>query len=219
MPDKSSNSLRKRAAVIVAHPDDEILWCGGYILLHRDWDWQVWTLCRAGDSDRAPKFRRVLEHLGAGGGMADLDDGPEQIPLAAEEVEQSIQSLIPSGTSFDLLLTHGPEGEYTRHARHEECCRAVAALWRDGRIHAKSLWCFAYDDDHGTCLPRVSAQAEIRSVLPEPVWREKYRLITEFYGFSAESWEARVTPREEGFVRLVKMETPGPTINRIQEVI
>ena len=38
---------------------------------------QVWTLCRAGDPDRRPRFRRVLEYLGAEGGMADLDDGPE----------------------------------------------------------------------------------------------------------------------------------------------
>jgi LmbE family N-acetylglucosaminyl deacetylase len=200
MPEKSSTPPRKRAAVIVAHPDDEILWCGGYILLHRNWQWQVWTLCRASDPDRAPRFRRVLEYLGAEGGMADLDDGPEQTPLAAELVEQSVLSLIPADASFDLLLTHGADGEYTRHRRHEECSRAVATLCRSGRIRTKALWCFAYDDGSGVHLPRVSEQAGIRVDLPEQIWEEKHRLITDYYGFAATSWEARVTPREEGFL-------------------
>ncbi len=219
MPDTSSNSSRKRAAVIVAHPDDEVLWCGGHILLHRDWDWQVWTLCRAGDPDRRPRFRRVLKYLGAEGGMADLDDGPDQTPLAAEQVEQTVLALIPSGASFDLLITHGPGGEYTRHARHEECSRAVTALWRDGRIRAKTLWCFAYDDGQGTHLPRVSSQAEMRVDLPDSVWKEKYRLITEFYGFSAESWEARVTPREEGFTCLKAPDASERVTRNSQEAV
>jgi hypothetical protein len=36
-------------------------------------------------------------------------------------------------------------------------------------------------------------------VLPDDIWIEKRRLITELYGFRADSWEARTTPREEGF--------------------
>jgi len=55
---------RLRAAVVVAHPDDEILWCGGYILAHPEFHWRVVTLCRASDTDRAPKFRRVSNNWG-----------------------------------------------------------------------------------------------------------------------------------------------------------
>jgi len=58
---------RQRAAVVVAHPDDETLWCGGYVVAHSEFDWRIVTLCRASDPDRAPKFRRVLERLGAVG--------------------------------------------------------------------------------------------------------------------------------------------------------
>ena len=46
---------RLQAAVIVAHPDDEMLWCGGYILTHPEFHWRIITLCRASDPDRAPK--------------------------------------------------------------------------------------------------------------------------------------------------------------------
>ncbi len=190
---------RQRAAIVVAHPDDEVLWCGGWILLHRDWRWRICTLCRASDPDRAPRFRRVLEYLGAEGDMLDLDDGPEQLPLPTEQVQSAVQALLPRNEAFDVVLTHGPAGEYTRHLRHEECCRAVLALWQHGQIRAKALWCFAYDDGHKAYLPRVSSRAGRRVVLPEGIWREKYRLLTDYYGFAVDSWEAQVTPREEGF--------------------
>src|SRR5579863_5177308 len=121
--DKASDP-RPRAAVIVAHPDDETLWCGGYILTHPEFLWRIVTLCRAADPDRAPRFRRVLLRLGAEGEMANLDDGPDQVPLPAGEVQETTVRLL-AATSYDLILTHGPKGEYTRHRRHAECCQTV----------------------------------------------------------------------------------------------
>jgi LmbE family N-acetylglucosaminyl deacetylase len=187
-----------QAAVIVAHPDDETLWCGGFVLQHPDWQWSVVTLCRGSDTDRAPRFRRVINRLAAHGAMDDLDDGPEQHPLPAETVQQSIADLLPN-VRFDLVLTHGPRGEYTRHLRHEECCRAVVALWAAGRLRAAELWLFAYEDSAGEYLPRVQSTADKQFELSDQTWREKQRLITDVYGFSVDSWEARVTPRVEGF--------------------
>ena len=46
------------------------------------------------------------------------------------------------------------------------------------------------------------ANADILFELPLEVWQQKQRLITEEYGFAAASWEARVTPRREGFFRV-----------------
>jgi len=114
-------------AVIVAHPDDETLWAGGSILLHPDCNWTVVALCRKGDLDRAPKFLRALEQLNATGAMGDLDDGQEQTPLPARKVQETIVELLPLDR-FDLIITHGLWGEYTRHLRHEETGKAVMAL-------------------------------------------------------------------------------------------
>jgi LmbE family N-acetylglucosaminyl deacetylase len=189
---------RPRAAVIVAHPDDETLWCGGYILTHPEFHWRIVTLCRAMDADRAPKFRRVLERYGADGEMADLDDGPNQVALPPGQVEETVAHLM-AGTGYDLILTHGPQGEYTQHRRHAECCRAVVELWRSGRIDTGRLWMFAYEDGDRAYLPRVRQDADRRDVLPDDIWIEKRRIITDLYGFGPDSWEAETTPRHEGF--------------------
>ena len=192
------SETRPRAAVVVAHPDDETLWCGGYILTHPQFRWRVVTLCRASDPDRAPKFRQVLEQLGAEGEMADLDDEPAQVELPIEQVQETIVQLL-AGKSYSLILTHGPKGEYTQHRRHEECCQSVVELWRSGRIDTRRLWLFAYEDGGRAYLPRVRGDADRRDVLTDDVWLEKRRLITDLYGYGPDSWEARSVPREEGF--------------------
>ena len=196
--DESRSGPRPRAAVIVAHPDDETLWCGGYILAHPEFLWRIVTLCRASDPDRAPRFRQVLRRLGAEGEMADLDDGPDQAPLPVAQVQETAARLL-GGTGYNLILTHGPQGEYTRHRRHAECCQTVVELWRSGGICTRQVWMFAYEDGGRAYLPRVRDDADRKDVLAGDVWLQKRRLITDLYGFGADSWEAQTTPREEGF--------------------
>jgi hypothetical protein len=193
----STDSL-PRAAIVVAHPDDETLWCGGYILNHPEFRWRIVTLCRASDPDRAPKFRRVLRQLNAEGAMADLDDGPGQARLPVHDLRQTAAELL-AGHGYDLVLTHGPGGEYTSHRRHSECSRTVVDLWLLGSIDTKQMWLFAYQDGGRAYLPRVRDDADWRDMLTEEVWIEKRRLITDVYGFGPSSWETRTTPREEGF--------------------
>ena len=189
---------RPRAAVVVAHPDDETLWCGGFLLTHPEFHWRIVSLCRAEDLDRAPKFRRALQRFGAEGELADLDDGPNQAPLPVEQIRETTARLL-AGMSYSLILTHGPQGEYTRHRRHEECSQAVVELWQSGGIDTRRLWLFAYEDGGHAYLPRVRDDADRRDVLPDDVWLEKRRLITANYGVGPDSWEAQTTPKEEGF--------------------
>ncbi len=185
-------------AVIVAHPDDETLWAGGTILLHPDCNWTVVTLCRKSDLDRAPKFLRALEQLNATGAMGDLDDGPEQVPLSAHKVQETIVELLASDR-FDVIITHGLWGEYTKHLRHEETGKAVMALWESERLFAKQIWRFAYEDGGGKYLPRPVKDADLQIELPEETWQKKYGIITKVYGFSEDSFEAKTTPRKEAF--------------------
>ena len=187
-----------KCAVIVAHPDDETLWAGGTILLHPEAKWMVVTLCRRSDSDRSVKFFKAMESLNASGLMGGLDDGPDQIPLSAEVVEEAIVGLLPSDR-FDLIITHSTSGEYTRHLRHEETAKAVLNLWSSNRLYAKQVWCFAYEDGDKRYLPQPVQDADFLVELPEHIWQQKYGIITEIYGFSRDSFEARTTPRQEAF--------------------
>jgi len=188
----------QRIAVVVAHPDDEALWAGGLLLSRPPSSLFIVALCRKRDPDRAPRFRRALDCLGAQGAMGDLDDGPEQAPLAEELVETAIKALLPR-VPYDLLLTHGPEGEYTSHRRHLEVARGVRALLDQGAVSATRFWQFAYEDQKGEGLPRPNAKATFTRTLSPELWARKAQLITQTYGFTPESWEARAAPRTEGF--------------------
>lgn len=200
-----NSDMRESVAVLVAHPDDETLWAGGTLLGQANWSVFIASACRASDTDRAPKFQRVLTQLRAQGNMADLDDGPEQRPLADAEVERALLHCV-SSRHCDRILTHSPLGEYTRHRRHEEVARAVLRLWLRGTLRAAELWLFAYDDEGGSQLPQAIANADLRRELSSELWQRKQRLLTHDYGFDESSWEARATPKVEGFFRVTTAE-------------
>lgn len=194
MNSKDSKSI----AVIVAHPDDETLWAGGTILSHPSNKWYIICLCRASDPDRSTRFYNTLKLLHADGIMGDMDDGPDQIPLNDNELEEVILHLLPA-INFDLIITHDSKGEYTRHLRHEEVNKAVVSLWRKGKLSAGKLWTFAYEDGNKSYFPRAIETADYYEKLPEQVWQNKYNIIMNTYGFDKQSWEAETTPRSEAF--------------------
>jgi LmbE family N-acetylglucosaminyl deacetylase len=189
-----------RALVIVAHPDDETLWAGGLMLMCPSWRWTVLSLCRGSDRDRRRKFFKAMTHLDAAGRIGDLDDGPEQTPLSEALVASAISSDLPDN-GFDLVLTHSPFGEYTRHLRHEEVARAVLSLWGMRAIRTKELWLFAYSDHERKRLPEAIDDAHLKVSLPDAIWRQKRGIIGDIYGFAPDSWEYRTTPMQEAFWR------------------
>ena len=190
----------KTVAVIVAHPDDETLWAGGTILSHPSWKWHIVTLCRASDADRAPRFTQAVQVLGARGAMGDLDDGPDQVALPDSAVQNAIMALLQP-LHYDLVISHSPAGEYTRHLRHEEVSRAVISLWSERRLMTRELWVFAYEDGGRRYYPKPMEGASIFNLLPQRAWEMKYRIITDTYGFPPDGFEARTTPRAEAFWR------------------
>jgi LmbE family N-acetylglucosaminyl deacetylase len=195
---KMDRKIPKSVAVIVAHPDDETLWAGGTILSHPSWNWSIVCLCRKSDTERATKFYKALKILKSEGIMGDLDDGPEQNPLEGKEVERAIMQLLPP-THFDLIISHNPSGEYTRHIRHEEVSKAVITLWHAGKISTNELWTFAYEDGNKEYYPRSIEKVTIYRKLTKRIWLRKYSIITSTYGFEKNSWEAETTPLAESF--------------------
>lgn len=169
------------------------------MLLRPEWDLHVITLCRGSDLERRFNFHEAMVRLGVStSSMGDLDDGPEQEPLSDGAVQGAIESQLVE-RYFDLVITHGLSGEYTRHRRHEEVSRAVVALWRSGRVTCQQLWMFAYaDSGSGTC-PTAVRDAHLVVQLPQDVLQAKRSIISSAYQFGLHSWEARCMPTREAF--------------------
>lgn len=171
-----------RCLVIVAHPDDEVIWMGGLILRRGDWEWHVLSLCRLGDPDREPRFHLAARELGVRESMSDLDDSPVLAPLSPDlgEIKERIRILLPA--SADLIFTHGSDGEYTYHLRHVEVSRAVAEMIGAGELIG-TLVTFAYEDGG----PAESAHIHTE-LTPEELARKR-QIVRDIYGFAPGSLE------------------------------
>jgi len=130
--------------------------------------------------------------------MNDLNDDPDQKPLDPARVKKAVLEIIEETPGQEIVITHGPSGEYTRHLRHEEVCSAVTKMWIEGEIKSSQLWFFAYEDGNGDYLPRPEKGAELFHLPPE-IWDRKRHVVRNIYGFNSDSWESRASPRIEGF--------------------
>jgi hypothetical protein len=108
-----------KAAMIVAHPDDESLWGAGF-LIEDNW-YAEWTVicCStpAHDPPRAFAFKRACAVLGV-----------KSVMLGAKDREPLLKFDLPSLSEFARVVTHNHVGEYG-HAHHKQVHSAVRAAY------------------------------------------------------------------------------------------
>ena len=188
----------RNCAVVVAHPAEETLWAGGTILLHPESKWTVVAVSGKNGPVTAERFDRAMDALGASGLRGEVPDTTDHSFRAARQLQKAILDLLPVAR-FDLVITHGPWEEYTRHRNHEDVGKAVFALWENDMLLTRQVWRFAYEDGGGKYLPRFVPDADQLRWLPEQTWKRKYEILTDIYGYSPDSFEAKTTPRQESF--------------------
>ncbi|NCN25178.1 hypothetical protein COT94_00265 [Candidatus Falkowbacteria bacterium CG10_big_fil_rev_8_21_14_0_10_37_14] len=173
---------RSEALVVVAHPDDETIWLGGFILSQPQVHWTILALARASDPDRAPKFTAVANYYKAAGLQDDWDDEDKLSPRASLQSAKQILKKQLGNKHFDFLFTHGPNGEYG-HPMHKTCHQAIKELLNDKQLSIGSAWHFNYKKlSRYKLAPKADSDQVIK--LSPIIFKQKKLIMRELYGFN-----------------------------------
>ena len=193
----------KKALIVVAHPDDETIWMGGTILNNQNLDWTIYSLCRASDTDRAPKFRKVCAMYGAKSIISDLDDEDVlSVGECTKEAEILIKENIAS-EKIDYLFTHGINGEYG-HDRHICVHQAVNNLIKDKIIKPEAVFYFSYKRNKEDKSPLILTgnNSDLILNLDKEIFVEKKRIVSEMYGYPYGGVDVEYCTSPEAFTQL-----------------
>lgn len=118
------NANNYKNVMIVAHPDDEILWGGAN--LYND-GYFVVCLTNGYDRTRANDYRNILKFTQNSGIILNYPDVQDGIRDEWENVKEGVQHdlvTILSYKDWDKVVTYGPDGT-TGHIHHKKTCQHV----------------------------------------------------------------------------------------------
>lgn len=127
-----------RGLIIVAHPDDETMFCGG-AMSQLKWDWTVVSAVHSLQSPRGQEFTRATTILKAIPIMLDVPYfGKDSLsPIDAHELQARLEKAVDL-EDFDVIITHNSFGEFD-NKDHIVINRLIS------RIAPKALWFFGFN--------------------------------------------------------------------------
>lgn len=133
---------KKKAAVFVAHPDDETIWMGGTILTYRNWEWSIFVL--SGCNGRIDRLEKEVKTLYQDNGVSlfkvkcfDLQDSDDENVVHTQGQEYLLKDKIKKIEidSFDIIFTHNELGEYG-HPQHKLLNKVLIELFPEKNIYS-----------------------------------------------------------------------------------
>lgn len=121
---KETNKL-----MIVAHPDDEIIFGGGLLL--NDFGWKVVCVTK-GDGDnnnseiRLKEFKKVMSYLGVEYEILNYPDDLNTVKYDESQLKRDLKKIIDA-KKWNMIVTHNEKGEYG-HIIHKSIHKIVSEL-------------------------------------------------------------------------------------------
>ncbi|MBR3281790.1 MAG: PIG-L family deacetylase [Ruminococcus sp.] len=158
--DSGINSANK--LMIVAHPDDEVIWGGGHLM---EGGYFIVVLTNGKNAVRKCEFDKVLKASGNKGIILSYPDKAfgkkDEWKKSKKEIKKDI-SRIMGYKDWDMIVTHNKDGEYG-HIHHQMTHRFVTDIYNDkspdcnlyffGKYYTKSKI-----GDVADSLPRISEE-------------------------------------------------------------
>ncbi len=191
-------SAATRALVIVAHPEDEILWVGGMIMMHPNWNWRIVSVCQDINRTQRSRFLESLQQLGSSGFMVNMSSDSKSDVFGKNTMHNAFRSAMEN-TSYDVLITHSPLSESRQQVGNGHVGEAALSLWQQKELKIGQMWMFAYANGDESSLPRAIETADIVVRLASDMWNRKCDLLRQVYHFTTDSLQVRTAPATEAF--------------------
>lgn len=127
--------------MIVAHPDDEILWGGSHLL---DGNYLVVCITAGDNATRAKEFLKVMKETNDIGIMLGYPDKTffrrNSWHSISDNISEAVTKLLAL-KKWKAIVTHNPEGEYG-HIHHVMTSNIVTDIYKDKYIDRDNLYYF-----------------------------------------------------------------------------